>query len=342
MGRDRRSGSRWCQALAVLALLSLAAGTPLAAQVGPRESISVVGPAAVFPLAVAAGERFAVKAEQEMPVVEPVGTEAGLALFCAGNGPRHPDVASAERRLGRAELAVCAHNGVGVSELLIGFQAVALAQNPGPAPLFLTRRQLFLALASEVPVDGGLVANPYRLWSDIDFALPVKPIEVLGPPPGSPLRDAFVALVMAPAAAEFPALRDRKAGALRTDGRFVELAEDEGDTGRQLARRPDALGIFSFNHLAVHGGGLLSVPIEGVAPSLVSIADGSYGPARPLYLYVKRAHAEAVAGLKDYLDEFLGDAAAGPAGYLTARGLVPLLPAEAAAQRAAARSLPPL
>jgi hypothetical protein len=87
MGRDRRSGSRWCQALAGLALLSLAAGTPLAAQVGPRESISVVGPAAVFPLAVAAGERFAVKTEQEMPVAEPVGTEAGLALFCAGRPP---------------------------------------------------------------------------------------------------------------------------------------------------------------------------------------------------------------------------------------------------------------
>jgi hypothetical protein len=47
-------------------------------------------------------------------------------------------------------------------------------------------------------------------------------------------------------------------------------------------------------------------------------------------------------GLMAYLDEMLSAAASGPGGYLAARGLVPMPTAEAEAQRAAARSLPPL
>ena len=317
MRHDRRSGTKGLHAASIglaLALCWAVVPAPASGQfAGPveaRRPISVVGAASAFPFAVAAGERFSLQTGNEMPVVEPVGTEAGIALFCAGNGPRHPDVLLAEGRLERRELGACGRNGVGASELRLGYQAIALAQNPGPAPLFLTRQQLFLALAREVPVNGRLVANPYRLWSDIDFALPVKPIEILGPPPGSPLRDNLVALLMAPAAAQFPALRGRPAGALRTDGAFLELGEDQGETRAQLVRRPDALGIFGFNYLAANPAGVHSVPIDGVAPSLASIADGSYALARSLQLYVKRAHATAIPGLKAYLAEIVSPQAA--------------------------------
>lgn len=335
--------NRRCRfAAAALASLALA-GLPCvaAAQDTPRRHLSVVGPAALFPLLVAAGERFALDSGNEMPVVEPVGTERGIALFCAGEGPRHPDIAASVRRLTRGDLGACAAKGIGISELLIGHQAVALAQNPGPSPLFLTRRQLFLALAREVPVNGRLVANPYRLWSDIDFALPVKPIAVLGPPPGSRLRDAFAELAMAPAAAGVPALRGRDAGAIRDDGVFVTPGAEEDATLAELRRRPDAVAIVGFNHLAQHGGGLFSVPLDGVAPGPAAIADGSYPAARPVHLYVKRRHADTVPGLRDYLGSLLDAAAGGADGFLTARGLVPLAPAEAESQRAAARSLPP-
>jgi phosphate transport system substrate-binding protein len=276
-----------------------------------------------------------------MPVVEPVGMERGIALFCAGESARHPDIAASVRRLTRGDLGACAAKGIGISELLIGHQAAALAQNPGPAPLLLTRRQLFLALAREVPVNGRLVANPYRLWSDIDFALPVKPIAVLGPPPGSRLHDVFAELVMTPAAAGFPALRGRDSATLRDDGIFAAPG-DEATTLDDLRRRPDAVAIVGFNHLAQHGGDLLSVPLDGIAPGPATIADGSYPAARPVHLYVKRSHAEAVPGLKDYLGTLLDPAAVGPDGFLTARGLVPLAQAEAETQRAAARNLPPL
>ena len=44
--------------------------------------------------------------------------------------------------------------------------------------------------------DGKLVANPNKTWSDVDPSLPDEKIEVLGPPPTSGTRDAFVELVM--------------------------------------------------------------------------------------------------------------------------------------------------
>jgi len=335
------SATRARGALGATLVALLLATTPASAQT-PREHLSIVAPPAVFALAEVAAERFAAAGAQAMPVVERLDAETSLRVFCAGEGARHPDVLASARRLTRGDLGACAAKGVAVSELLIGHQAVALAQNPGPAPLFLTRRQLFLALAREVPVNGRLAANPYRLWSDIDFALPVKPIAVVGPPPGSPLRDAFVELIMVPAAAEFPALRGREAGALRDDGLFTAPEEDETAVRDALRQRPEAIGIFSYNHLALRGEGLLSVPLDGVAPSLATVADANYRAARPVYVYAKPRHATMVPGLEDYLAGLLGPAASGPEGFLTARGLVPLAPAAAEAQRAAARSLPPL
>ncbi|HMA15061.1 MAG TPA: substrate-binding domain-containing protein, partial [Kiloniellaceae bacterium] len=258
-------------ALAILGLAALPGAAP--AQETPRRHLSIVAPSALFPLLVAAGERFALDSSNEMPVVEPLGTETGIALLCAGEGARHPDIVASVRRLTRGDLGACAAKGIGISELLVGHQAVALAQNPGPAPLSLTARQLFLALAREVPVNGRLVANPYRLWSDIDFALPVKPIAVLGPPPGSRLHDSFAELVMARSATGFPALRGRDAGALRDDGVFVTPGDEDASLD-DLRRRADAIAIVGFNRLARQGAGLLPVPLDGIAPGPAAIADG--------------------------------------------------------------------
>ena len=325
-------------ALLIIIFAAQAHLQPAGAQSEALTPISIVGSEAVFPLAVAAGERFSERSGNPMPVVERNGTARGFELFCTDAGPRHPDIATAERRMTRLELSACKRKRIAVSEVKIGFQGVALAQAQGSTPLGLSRRQVFLALARQVPIGGKLVTNPYRLWSDIDFALPVKPIAVFGPPPTSPLYDAFVELMMLSAANDFPELRGWSAeqratlaGALRDDGVFTELGEDENTVAAQLARRPQALGIFSYNFLAAQDGVLRGVAIDGVAPRLAAIADGRYAPARPLYLYVKTAQTRVKPGLQGFLAEITGAAASGPGGYLTARGLVPLPPSERAA-----------
>ncbi len=315
----------------LLAASLLPAAVPAArAQADPREAVSVVSGTAAFPLAVAAAEQFSLKQTQAMPVVERLGSARAFQVFCAGQGPRFADAAVAERRMTQAELSACRRKNIAVNEAVIGHQAVVLGQLPGGAPVGLSLRQIFLALARQVPLEGRLVDNPYRLWSDIDFALPVAPIEVYGPPPGSPLRDAFVELVMEPAAAGLPELRGwtaeqraTLAGALRADGVFSELSEDEAETAQRLARKPGALGIFSFNFLERQGGRLNGLAVEGVNPRAAAIADGRYAPARPLYVYAKPGQAKDTPGLNGFLSEILGPAAAGPGGYLTVRGLVP-------------------
>jgi phosphate transport system substrate-binding protein len=70
---------------------------------------------------------------------------------------------------------------------------------PKAPPLKLTRKDLFLALAKNVPDPSGaekLVPNPYKTWQEVNPALPADKIEVLGPPPTSGTRDAFLELVM--------------------------------------------------------------------------------------------------------------------------------------------------
>ena len=41
-----------------------------------------------------------------------------------------------------------------------------------------------------------LIENPYKKWSEVNPELPDTDIEVLGPPPTSGTRDAFVELAM--------------------------------------------------------------------------------------------------------------------------------------------------
>src|SRR5690606_38994711 len=98
--------------------------------------------------------------------------------------------------------------------------------------------QLFQALAKELPgADGKLAPNPYKTWSDIDASLPNEKIEVLGPPPTSGTRDAFLELVMEKGAEGLEPLKalkkdDAKAfetvwKSIREDGAYIDAGEND-------------------------------------------------------------------------------------------------------------------
>lgn len=331
--------------LAVLALV----GSTASAMAGERQRLHVVSPTAVFPLAVAVSEVFSQRTDFVTPVVERSEADRGFALFCEGIGPEHPDIAAATRRMTRAEYEACRRRGITVSELKLGHQAVVLAKARRGAPLALTSRQVFLALARQVSINGQLTDNPYKLWSDIDFSLPVKAIQVYGPPAISAARSAFGEMAMVPAASAFPGLRSLSGDALsafgqslRADGGFTEMAAMEEAGLQTLQARPDALGLFGFTVLRQNAALLQGVAIDGVAPGAESIAAGSYPLARPVYAYVKRENLGVIPGLHDYAKELTGDAAAGTGGYLVRRGLVPLPPPERAILTDAAARLPAL
>ncbi len=319
-----------------------------AAQADERSRIRIVGSEKVFPLAVAAGEAFSQKTRFLTPLVEANGSDRGFALFCAGKGVQHPDIATSDRRMTRAEVSQCRRRGITVSEIKIGHRAVVLAKSRRGQPLSLTGQQIFLALARQVPVDGKPAENPYRLWSDIDFTLPVTEIEAFGPALNNPKRIAFTELALAPVAAKlFRIKADDRAGRrefaqLRRDGVFRALPNEPDRLLQRFEQRPEALGIVGFTFLQQNADRLQGIAVDGVVPTAESIADGSYGPSSPLYLYIKRENLRVIPGVADYIAEISGTEAAGQGGYLVPRGLIPLPPEERAALSGAASRLAPL
>ncbi|HSS64857.1 MAG TPA: PstS family phosphate ABC transporter substrate-binding protein [Gammaproteobacteria bacterium] len=307
-----------------------------------RDYISIVGSSTVYPFATVVAEQFGKTTRFKTPKIESTGSGGGLKLFCEGVGVENPDITNASRRIKKSEVARCAKNGVSdILEVKIGYDGIVVANSKKVDPLQLTRKELFLALAKEVPDPAGgarLVENPYKTWKQINPSLPNSKIEVLGPPPTSGTRDAFVELVMEEGCDAFDAIKMLKdsdkerhkvvCASVREDGGYVEAGENDNLIVQKLEANPAALGIFGFSFLDQNTDKIQGSLIEGVAPTFEKIADGAYPVSRPLYFYVKKAHIGKVPGIQEYLAEFTSEKAWGPNGYLADKGLIPMPEAE--------------
>ena len=329
-------------------LLLLSADPALA-----RDQIRVVGSSTVFPFSTSVAERFGKTTEFQTPVVESTGSGGGLKLFCSGVGEQTPDITNSSRRIKLSEVELCEGNGVtDIVEIMIGYDGIVLANKKGAERYDLTTKNIFDALAREVPVAGKLIPNPNRTWKDVDPSLPDVKIEVMGPPPTSGTRDAFVELAMEKGAKQYAMLKelrsqDKKkfkavAHAIREDGAYVEAGENDNLIVRKLEANPNALGIFGFSYLDQNEDRIQGSRIDGVLPEFEEIADGRYVIARPLYFYLKAVHVAQVPGLPEYIAEFTSERAAGPDGYLVDKGLIPLPEAERAKVRKDGANLVPL
>jgi len=308
-----------------------------------RDQIRIVGSSTVFPYTQAVAEQYAAATGNPAPVVESTGTGGGMQIFCGGVGEEHPDLTGASRAMKKSEYELCLQNGVdNVTEVLLGYDGLSIAHAQSGPDLDLTKAQIFQALASEVEVDGKIVANPYKKWSDIDPSLPDTEITIFGPPPTSGTRDAFVELVMAEGCEAFPAIealeKDRKGEVcerMRQDGPFIEAGENDNLIVQRLNADANALGIFGYSFLYENQDTLKAVAVEGVAPSTETIADASYKVSRPLFIYVKNAHRNVIPGLNEFVTEYVSEESFGEGGYLSERGLIPLSAEERAKVNAA-------
>ncbi|MCF6290928.1 MAG: PstS family phosphate ABC transporter substrate-binding protein [Desulfobacterales bacterium] len=324
-----------------------------AQQADARDYVSIVGSSTVYPFATVVAEQFGKTTRFKTPKIESTGSGGGLKLFCAGVGVRNPDITNASRRIKKSEIKRCKANGVkDIVEIKIGYDGIVLASSKEVAPMKLTRKELFMALAKDVPDPSGaekLIPNPYKTWHDIDPTLPDTRIEVLGPPPTSGTRDAFVELAMEGGAKKFGWLKamrktDKKkfktiAHTMREDGAFIEAGENDNLIVQKLEVNPAAVGIFGFSFLDQNTDKLQGSFIDGVEPTFEAIADGSYPISRPLFFYVKKAHVGVIPGLTEYLDEFTSEKAWGDEGYLADKGLIPMPADERAKFRLDAKKL---
>ncbi len=311
--------------LTACALISACGG----GQGGTRDQIRAVGSSTVYPFAKAIADSLA-KSNPEIksPIIESTGTGAGMKLFCKGVGAEHPDIENASRRMKKSEYEECAKNGVDkIVEIQVGLDGIAFAEAiSGPSQFALTPADVYKALA----------ANPFgkpntaKLWSDVNPALPKEPILVYGPPSTSGTRDALKELILTKGCDSDPAMKalkesdkdqhDKICTEVRSDGAYVDAGENDNLIVQKLEANPAAIGVFGFSYLEENADKLRGLTMTGVTPTYESIANFTYPGARPLYIYVKAAHLDAIRGLKEFVAEWAKSWSKG--GLLAKQGMV--------------------
>lgn len=291
------------------------------------DQVSVVGSSTVFPFATITAERFAKNTDFSAPVIESTGSGGGMKLFCAGIGLEHPDVTNSSRAIKQSEADQCAAAGVTPIEYLIGYDGITFANSKKAMQYKLTKEDIFNAVSLNVMSNGKLVPNSYKKWSDINSELPNVEIDVLVPPPSSGTRDAFVELVLHSVCKKVYKMPKKGAdgykkncSALREDGHVTEAGENDNLIVEKLSSDPNRFGVFGYSFLDQNKDKVQGSLVGGVAPTMTTIADGSYKVSRPLFFYVKKEHVGVVPGLQEYADYFMSLTQSG--GPLEAAGLI--------------------
>ena len=242
-----------------LPTISVLAGLLMTANVFARDNIEVVGSSTVYPFSTVVAERYGRSTGKATPKIESTGSGGGMKLFCSGVGTNYPDITNSSRRIKMSEFKKCQENGVkDVIEVQIGYDGIVIANSVDAKSINLSRKDIFLALAAKVPGDteGSLIDNPYTNWKQINPLLPDIDIEVLGPPPTSGTRDAFVELGMEGGCKKIAWIAALKktdkntykqvCHTVREDGRYIEAGENDNLIVQKLEANPAALGIFGL------------------------------------------------------------------------------------------------
>jgi phosphate transport system substrate-binding protein len=296
---------------------------------GSRDQIKAVGSSTVYPFTTLVAEQFLNNSpDTRTPVIESTGTGAGKKLFCAGIGAAHPDIETASRRMKASEYAACKANGAGdILEIQVGMDGIAFAEAKNGPKLQLTPVDLFKAMAAS-PMG---VKNGARTWRDVNPALPAMPIQIYGPPSTSGTRDALTELILnkgcEEAMPQMKALKDsdkdgyaKICSRVREDGAYIDAGENDNLIVQKLQSNPTAIGIFGYSYLEENRDEVTGVPLNGIEPTYETIAQNRYPGSRPLFLYVKKAHLNAIPGLRLFLAEYARQW--DPSGPLVKRGMI--------------------
>jgi len=319
--------------------LSILAVSALTVSASARDQIKIVGSSTVYPFSSAVAEELGATTKYQTPVVESTGSGGGMKLFCAGNGMNTPDITNASRRMKAKEFKLCEKNGVtDITEAVIGFDGIAFAQSKLNTPFNVTKKQLLLAVAAEVPSKDGksLVKNPYTLWNQIDASLPSREIVIYGPPKSSGTRDAFEDMILKGQTKKMAVYTNlykadkvknkayKKYKKIRTDGVYVPSGENDNLIVTKLNKNRAAFGIFGYSFLMENDDKVQGSKINGVVPTPDTISSGKYPISRSLFFYIKNSHAHKVPAMAEYIDMFMSEDMIGKDSILSEIGLISL------------------
>ena len=334
--------------ISALAVVAATAGTAALA----RDQIQIAGSSTVLPYATIVAELFGENFDFPTPVVEGGGSGAGRQRLCEGVGENTIDIANSSSAIKQSDIDTCNANGVGdIMEVRIGYDGIVFASAVDGPEFALTPADIYNAIAAQVVVDGQIVANPHMSWAEVNAGFADQPILMLIPGTKHGTREVFDQKVIEAGCEASGALEaflasgmdEDAAGdacvALRTDGRSVDIDGDYTETLQRMDADPTALGVFGLSFYQNNTDKLRVATVDGVTPSIETVASGEYPVSRPLYFYVKMAHLDVIPGLQDYIEFFVSDDVAGPGGPLEEYGLVPD-PELAATQEMVANRVP--
>ena len=322
--------------VSALAITAMSVGAAAA-----RDQLQITGSSTVLPYATIVAEAFGENADFPTPVVEGGGSGAGRKKLCEGVGENTVDIANSSSRISQSDLDLCATNGVGeLMEVRIGYDGIVFASAIAGPEFAFTPTDIYLALAAKVAKDGALVDNASATWADVNAALPAQDILAYVPGTKHGTREVFDVKVIEAGCKETGALdlfmavaegkddKEKEGNAkkacheLRTDGKSVDIDGDYTETLARIEADPKSVGVFGLSFYQNNTDKLRVGTMNGVVPSVETIASAEYPVSRPLFFYVKKAHIGVIPGLKEYVAFFMSDDMAGPDGPLAAYGLV--------------------
>lgn len=272
--------------LVAIALLAACGGGESGAEAGLTGSVEIDGSSTVFPVAEAVAEEFQIANQGVQVTVGVSGTGGGFKRFCAGE----TDMSNASRPIRDTEIADCSANGVEFTQLSVGWDGLSVVVNPeNDFAMCLTVDELRRIWEPTSTV---------TTWADVRDGWPAEEIRLYGPGTDSGTFDYFTEAVVG------------ESGASRAD---FQASEDDNILVQGIAGDRYAMGYFGYAYYAENAQRLKLLEIDGgngcVAPSDLTIEDGSYSPlARPLYVYVRNS-ALARSEVRAYVDFMLENAA---------------------------------
>lgn len=315
-----------------------------------RDNVSISGSSTVLPFATIVAERLGRNPAFKTPVVEAGGSSVGKKGVCDGIGTEFIDIGNASSRMKTGELEYCDANGVKLTEIKVGYDGIVVANSKNGPDLKISLADMGKALTAKVAIDGKMVDNPYKMWSDINPAYPAQEIRVYGPPTTSGTRASYAEIVNekgycgkdeeAKAALKAAGMKSKECRAMRTDGAYIEAGEQDNLIVQKLQEDPSAFGIFGFSYLDQNSDTLKGAELGGSEPTFEAIADGSYKASRALYFYVKHQHMGVVPGITEYMQEWTKHW--GEDGILADAGMIPMPEEERAEMAARMKDLPVL
>ncbi|TCP60883.1 phosphate ABC transporter substrate-binding protein (PhoT family) [Rhodovulum bhavnagarense] len=312
---------------------ALAIAAVSATSAAARDNVQIAGSSTVLPYASIVAEAFGENFDFPTPVVESGGSGAGRKKLCEGVGENTIDIANSSSRIKQSDIDLCAQNGVTeIQEVRIGYDGIVFASDINGPSFAFTPADWHAALAAKVVKDGQLVDNPNKTWADVRADLPAQDILAFIPGTKHGTREVFDEKVIIAGCEENGTLAAHEAAGaedaedacmqLRTDGVSIDIDGDYTETLARVDANKNGIGVFGLSFYQNNTDKLQVATMNGVVPSVESIAKGEYPVSRPLYFYVKNAHLDVIPGMQEYIEFFVSDDMAGPDGPLAAYGLV--------------------